>query len=106
MRLAPALRERLAWSTGKRYASRSKYSLRGRAFALLPLIKHKCCYESLKAIGAERIVMSPNLDRKQVEVTEPTGMMTDVTKPTLTILRLAKDQDTGTAVLIRPGGGY
>jgi len=50
--------------------------------------------------------MSPKLDRKQVEVTEPTRMITDVTKPTLTIHRPLKDQDTGTAVLICPGGGY
>ncbi len=57
-------------------------------------------------IGAERVVMSPKLDRKQVEVTEPTRMVTDVTKPTLTIYRPAKDKDTGTAILICPGGGY
>ena len=57
-------------------------------------------------IRPERIVMSPKLDRKQVEVTEPTRMLTDVTKPTLTIYRPAKDRDTGTAVLICPGGGY
>lgn len=57
-------------------------------------------------IGAERVVMSPKLDRKQVEVTEPTRMVTDVTKPTLTIYRPAKDKDTETAILICPGGGY
>jgi acetyl esterase/lipase len=32
--------------------------------------------------------------------------LTNVTKPTLTIYRPAKDKDTGTAVLICPGGGY
>jgi acetyl esterase/lipase len=57
-------------------------------------------------IGAEYVRMSPRLDRKQVEVTEPTRMVTNVTKPTLTIFRPAKDKDTGTAVLICPGGGY
>src|SRR2546426_4176482 len=57
-------------------------------------------------IGAERFRMSPKLDRKQVEVTESTQMITDVTKPTLTIYRPAKDKDTGTAMLICPGGGY
>ena len=57
-------------------------------------------------IGAERFRMSPALDRKQVEVTEPTRMITDVTKPTLTIYRPAKEKDTGTAMLICPGGGY
>ena len=32
-------------------------------------------------IGAERFRMSPELDRKQVEVTESTKMVTNVTKP-------------------------
>src|SRR5438105_7550498 len=57
-------------------------------------------------IGAERFRMSPKLDRKQVEVTEPTKMITNVTQPTIAIYRPAKDKDTGTAVLICPGGGY
>ncbi len=57
-------------------------------------------------IGAEKVVMSPKLDRKQVEVTESTRMVTNVTKPTLTIYRPAKEKDTGTAMLICPGGGY
>jgi acetyl esterase/lipase len=57
-------------------------------------------------IGAEKFLMSPKLTRKQVEVTEPTRMVTNVTKPTLTIYRPAKDKDTGTAMLICPGGGY
>ena len=57
-------------------------------------------------IGAENVRMSPKLDRKQVEVTESTRMMTNVTKPTITIYRPAKDKDTGTAMLICPGGGY
>ena len=57
-------------------------------------------------IGAEKTRMSPKLDRKQVEVTEPTRLVTNVTKPTITIYRPAKDKDTATAVLICPGGGY
>jgi acetyl esterase/lipase len=57
-------------------------------------------------IGAERIRMSPKLDRKQVEVTEQTRLITDVTKPTLTLYRPDKDKDSGTAILICPGGGY
>jgi acetyl esterase/lipase len=57
-------------------------------------------------IGAETVRMSPKLGRKQVEVTEPTRLVTNVTKPTLTIYRPAKDKDTGTAVVICPGGGY
>jgi acetyl esterase/lipase len=57
-------------------------------------------------IGAEKTVMSPKLDRKQVEVTESTRMLTNVTKPTLTFYRPAKENETGTAMLICPGGGY
>src|SRR2546428_14029035 len=57
-------------------------------------------------IGAERFRMSPALDRKQVEVTELTRMITDVTKPSLTIYRPPKEKGNGTAVLICPGGGY
>jgi acetyl esterase/lipase len=58
------------------------------------------------AIGDEKVVMSPVLDRTQVEVTESTRMITNVTKPTLTIYRPARDAETGAAVVICPGGGY
>ena len=37
---------------------------------------------------------------------KPTKWLTNVTKPTLTIYRPAKDKDTGTAMLICPCGGY
>jgi acetyl esterase/lipase len=37
---------------------------------------------------------------------KPTRWITNVAKPTLTIYRPAKDQDTGVALLIAPGGGY
>jgi acetyl esterase/lipase len=57
-------------------------------------------------IGAEKEVMSPKLTKKEVEVTEPTRMVTNVTKPTITIYRPAKDKDNGAAVIICPGGGY
>jgi acetyl esterase/lipase len=57
-------------------------------------------------IGPERVRMSPQSDRKQVEVTEPTRMVTGVTNPTITIYPPPKEKDTGTAVLICPGGGY
>lgn len=50
--------------------------------------------------------MSPKLDRKQVEVTEPTRLVTGVSKPTLTIYRPSQKAETGTAVVICPGGGY
>src|SRR4051794_5885833 len=57
-------------------------------------------------IGAELVRMSPKLDRKQVEVTESTRLVTNVTQPSITIYRPAKEKDTGAAVLICPGGGY
>jgi acetyl esterase/lipase len=57
-------------------------------------------------IGPETVRMSPKLTKKQVEVTESTRMITNVTKPTITIYRPAKDKDTGAAMLICPGGGY
>ena len=57
-------------------------------------------------IGPERIRMSPKLDRKQVEVTEQTRLITDVSKPTITIYQPAAEKNTGTAMLICPGGGY
>jgi acetyl esterase/lipase len=62
--------------------------------------------DEIGKIGAEYVRMSPRLDRKQVEVTEPTRMITNVTKPTISIYRPAKDKDTGAAMLICPGGGY
>jgi acetyl esterase/lipase len=34
------------------------------------------------------------------------SQLTDVSKPTLTVYRPAKDKDTGVAVVIAPGGGY
>src|SRR4051812_32758727 len=37
---------------------------------------------------------------------KPTKWRTNVTKPTLTVYRPAKEKDSGTAVLICPGGGY
>src|ERR1700733_6297890 len=36
----------------------------------------------------------------------PTKLITDVTTPTLTIYPPPKDKNTGTAMLICPGGGY
>src|SRR5262245_9717139 len=57
-------------------------------------------------IGAEFTRPSPALGRKDVEVTEPTTLVSNVTRPTLTLYRPPKEKDTGTAVLVCPGGGY
>lgn len=58
------------------------------------------------AIGPEKVVMSPALDRKQVEVTVSTRMVTNVTVPTVSIFRPPAETATGTAMIICPGGGY
>jgi acetyl esterase/lipase len=57
-------------------------------------------------IGEEMVRMSPSLSRTMVEVTEPTRLITRVTQPTITIFRPDRSRDTGTSVLICPGGGY
>jgi acetyl esterase/lipase len=57
-------------------------------------------------IGPEKVRMSPRLTPKDVEVTEPTRLITNVTTPTISIYRPARDKDTGAALLICPGGGY
>lgn len=62
--------------------------------------------DAIGNMGPEKVIMSPKLDRKQVEVTESTRMLTNVSTPTITIYRPAEEKDTGAAVLICPGGGY
>jgi acetyl esterase/lipase len=57
-------------------------------------------------IGPEKVLMSPKFTKKEVEVTDSTRLVTNVSKPTITIYRPAKEKDTGAAVLICPGGGY
>jgi acetyl esterase/lipase len=57
-------------------------------------------------IGPEKVLLSPKLTRKEVEVTEPTRLVTNVSRPTITVYRPAKEKDTGAAALICPGGGY
>jgi acetyl esterase/lipase len=56
--------------------------------------------------GPEKVRLSPKLTRKEVEVTGPTRLVTNVSKPTIMIHRPAKEKDTGAAILICPGGGY
>lgn len=62
--------------------------------------------EETRDIGPEKVRMSPKLTAKDVEVTESTRLITNVSKPTITIYPPAKEKDTGTALLICPGGGY
>lgn len=57
-------------------------------------------------IGEETTRPSPVLTRKEVEVIESTTLVTNVTRPTITLFRPAKEKDTHAAVIICPGGGY
>jgi acetyl esterase/lipase len=72
---------------------------------VLPLWPGKPPDETGK-IGPETTRLSPRLTPKEVEVTEPTRMVTNVTNPTITLYPPSKATRTGTAVLICPGGGY
>ena len=57
-------------------------------------------------IGAEKF-FELKIDGKPHQVAgKPTKWLTNVTKPTLTVYRPAKDKDTGVSMLICPGGGY
>jgi acetyl esterase/lipase len=51
-------------------------------------------------IGPEKFQDANPKDKK------PVTRLTNVSKPTLTVFRPAKDKDTGAAVVICPGGGY
>ena len=62
--------------------------------------------DEVGTIGEEEVLNTPSLIRQLVEVTESTRMITNVTKPTLTIYRPSPETDTGTAMVICPGGGY
>src|SRR5207302_619583 len=56
-------------------------------------------------IGEEKTF--PSTPKKErTETTESTRLITNVTKPTITLFRPAKEKDTGAAMLICPGGGY
>jgi acetyl esterase/lipase len=57
-------------------------------------------------IGDEYVRLSPQLDRTQVEVTEPTRLITNVTRPTLSIYRPDASPESNAVVIICPGGGY
>jgi acetyl esterase/lipase len=50
-------------------------------------------------IGPEKSEQKPRGDK-------PITLITNVTKPTLTLYRAPKDKETGAAVVICPGGGY
>ena len=51
------------------------------------------------SIGPEKVI-----DQKPGD--KPVKLLTNVTHPTLSVFRPARDKDTGVAVVICPGGGY
>jgi acetyl esterase/lipase len=56
--------------------------------------------------GEERFI-ELKVDGKVYQVGgKPTKWLTNVTRPTITVYRPAKDKDTGVAMIICPGGGY
>jgi acetyl esterase/lipase len=58
-------------------------------------------------ITGEEKFIELKIDGKPYQVAgKPTKWLTNVTKPTLTVYRPAKDKDTGVTMLICPGGGY
>ena len=62
--------------------------------------------DDASTIGKEK-VRELIVDGKPYRVAgKSTKWLTNVTKPTLTVYRPAKDKNTGTAMLICPGGGY
>ena len=62
--------------------------------------------DNAETIGEEKFI-ELMVNGKPYEVAgNPTKWKTNVTKPTLTIYRPANDKNTGTAMLICPGGGY
>lgn len=56
--------------------------------------------EDFGGIGPERVRTPSEAPTKDAK------WITNVTKPTVTVFRPARDKDTGTAVVICPGGGY
>jgi acetyl esterase/lipase len=58
-------------------------------------------------IEGEEKFIELKVNGKPYEVAgKPTKWLTNVTKPTITVYRSAKDKDTGVTMLICPGGGY
>lgn len=57
-------------------------------------------------IGEEKFIELMVKGKPYQVAGKPTRWLTNVTKPTLTVYRPAKDKDTGAAMLICPGGGY
>src|SRR4029077_20396605 len=106
--VAPNRSKRMRFSPPRLIAALfiARASLAAATPLVLDLWPDKKVPDETGTIGAEYVRPSPKLDRKQGEVTESTRLVTNVTKPSITIYRPAKEKDTGTSILICPGGGY
>lgn len=62
--------------------------------------------DETEAIGDEYVRKSPALERKFTEVTTSTEMVTNVSRPSISIYQPPRDKSTDTAMVICPGGGY
>ncbi len=62
--------------------------------------------DEIPGIGEERTRMSPTLTPAQVEVTDSTRLITNVTVPSLTLYRPFVENDRSTTIVVCPGGGY
>jgi acetyl esterase/lipase len=57
-------------------------------------------------VPGEKRDLGPEKELPQQPGQRQVRRLTDVSKPTLTVFKPAKDKDTGAAVVIAPGGGY
>jgi acetyl esterase/lipase len=58
------------------------------------------------AVPGETESIGPETFQEQKKGEKPVQRLTNVSKPTIKVFRAPKDRNTGTAVLICPGGGY
>jgi acetyl esterase/lipase len=80
-----------------------------------------CLFAASAAVGADPVVVDlwpgktpgdvgiPGEEKSRIHpspLVGPTKLITNVTRPTLTVYQPAKEKNTGTAMLICPGGGY
>src|SRR3954454_13662703 len=75
----------------------------GRGWAAEPLVVDLWPGKTPGDVGITREEQSRIHPSK---IVGPTKLITNVSKPTLTIYRPSADRNTGTAMIICPGGGY
>ncbi|HVX13393.1 MAG TPA: alpha/beta hydrolase [Pirellulales bacterium] len=76
----------------------------GRALATEPIVVALWPGETPGDVGIAGTEASRTYESPLIE--GPTKLITNVTRPTITVYPAAKDTNTGTAMIICPGGGY